>query len=325
MSITRREFIEATAAGSLAAGQLAGAAAIPTRMLGKTGVRISVLAFGGGSRFTAIKEEDKAAEALSKALDLGINYIDTSDDYGRGGESEQRIGKVLKARGRKGVFVATKVSNRDPKNVRGLVERSIKNLQVDQLDLLHIHALTGDDDLAKIEEKGGVLDEVIKCRDAKLTRFIGITCHAAPLTLQKALERHDFDVTQMALNAAMAAIKSGRPGMVPNPEVKEAFEETALPVANRKKMGVIAMKVFAQDALAGQSEASARNLLYYALTLPITSAVIGYPKLEQLEENVKLAKAFKPLPKDEMRRLSQALSIRNKNALLHHFRHHVDA
>ena len=80
---------------------------------------------------------------------------------------------------------------------------------------------TGADDLERIEAKGGVLEELKKCKEAKLTRFIGITCHAAPVALQKALERHDFDCTQMALNAATVAIKSGR-GMVPDPDVKEA-------------------------------------------------------------------------------------------------------
>jgi len=88
---------------------------------------------------------------------------------------------------------------------------------------------------------------------------------------------------------------------------------------------VIAMKVFAQDNLQGQAEATGRNLIYYALTLPITTAVIGYPKLDILEEDVKLVKAFKPLPKAEMQRLAKVLSIHNKTALLHHFREHVDA
>jgi len=209
--------------------------------------------------------------------------------------------------------------------VRELAERSLKYLQIDQLDLIHIHQLANIDDLEQRIEKNGVLDEMMKLKAAKLTRFIGITCHADPIALQKALERHDFDVTQMALNAAQVAIMSGKPGMVPNPKVKEAFENSALPVANRKKMGVIAMKVFAQDALAGQPEATAGNLMRYALTLPVTAVVVGHPKLEHLEENVKLARAFKPMPKDQMRQLAQTLSQRNKTALDMHFRHHLDA
>jgi aryl-alcohol dehydrogenase-like predicted oxidoreductase len=315
--------LETAAAGTVAAGTLAGAEKLPTRPLGKTGFRATILSFGGGSRFSGLKTDEEAVEMATKAFDLGINYLDTSDDYGRAQESEIRIGKVLKGR-RKDIFVATKCSNRDGSKTRELMERSLKNLQVDQLDLVHIHALTGEPDLARIEAKGGVLEELIKCKEAKLTRFIGITCHAAPVALQKALERHPFDCVQLALNAATVAIKSGR-GMVPDPDVKEAFEDTALPVAVRKKMGIIAMKVFAQDNLKGQPDATGRNLLYYVLTLPITTAVIGYPRAELLEENVALAKTFKPLPKAEMKRLAQALSMRNKSALSRYFREHVDA
>jgi hypothetical protein len=325
MGYSRREFLETAAFGSLAAPVAAAEGKIPRRTLGKTGEKVSVLAFGGGSRFLSIKEEDRAVEALNRAFELGVNYVDSSDDYGRGGRSEQLIGKVLKARGRKGIFVATKVSRRDPKVIAETVERSLKNLQIDQLDLLHIHALESTQDLEERIEKSGVLDEVMKLKARKLTRFVGITCHADPLALQKALERHDFDVTQMALNAAQAAIKNGRPGMVPNPAIREAFENTALPVANRKKMGVIAMKVFCQDALAGQPEATPENLIYYSLSLPITAVVVGHPKLEHLEDNVRLVKAFKPLPKARMQQLAQALSQRNKMALDRHFRNHVDA
>jgi hypothetical protein len=88
-------------------------------------------------------------------------------------------------------------------------------------------------------------------------------------------------------------------------------------------MGVLAMKVFAQDALAGQ--AAPEKLLYYSLSLPVTAAVVGMPKLEQIEKNVQLAKAFRPLPKAEMEELSGRLSQRNKAALDLYFSTHVDA
>ena len=100
-------------------------------------------------------------------------------------------------------------------------------------------------------------------------------------------------------------------------------ETTALPVAVRKKMGVLGMKVFAQEALVGQ--ATPRELLYYTLSLPVTAAVVGMPKLELLEENVRLARAFQPLPAAEMKELSGRLSARNKLALDRFFERHVDA
>jgi hypothetical protein len=156
-----------------------------------------------------------------------------------------------------------------------------------------------------------------------MTRFIGITCHADPVALKAALERHDFDCTQMALNAGTVAMMNGQRGMVPNPKIESSFETLALPVAQQKKMGVLAMKIFAQDALVGQ--APPEKLLQYTLTLPITAAVVGMPKPEHITANVNVAKAFHALPPAEMKRLSGELSAKNKVALDHLFRHHIDA
>ena len=322
MNISRRHFLETTALGGLAAGSLTAGGAMPTRTLGKTGAKVSILAMGGGSRFMKFEDEDKAIVAVQRALDLGITYIDTSDDYGKNHLSEQRIGKAIKGR-RSGLFLATKLSDRDPAKSASIVEASLKALQVDQLDLIHIHSLKDPEDLEKIEAKGGVLDQLMKLRDQKMTRFIGITSHAHPEALKMAIERHDFDCTQMALNAAQVAMQNGKGGMVPNPEMKPSFETTTLPVANRKKVGVIAMKVYAQDALWNQ--AAAQKLMYYSLSLPVTAVVIGMPKMEHIDDNVRLAKAFKPLPKSEMRQLSQTLSDKNKQALDRFFAHHIDA
>ena len=116
MSISRRRFLEGAAIGGIATGLTAAPKVdkdhkLPTRVLGKTGARVSVLAFGGGSRFLMYKEEDKALEAVNRALDLGITYMDTAYCYGNG-LSEERIGKVMKTR-RKGIFVATKINKRD--------------------------------------------------------------------------------------------------------------------------------------------------------------------------------------------------------------------
>ena len=325
MSISRREFLGTTTL-SVTAGPLLAAKgdkpAIPTRVLGKTGARVSILAFGCGSRLLKYEQEGPAVEAIHRALDLGITYVDTADDYGKNHQSEQWVGTALKGR-RQGIFLATKLSNRDGSQSRRIVEESLKALQVDQVDLIHIHSLTSVDDLAKIEEKGGVLEQLQKIKSEKLTRFIGITCHADPVALQKALEHHDFDVTQMALNAGQVNMKNGKGGMVPNPEITSSFQQLALPVANRKKMGVIAMKVMAQDALIGQSAPG--KLLQYSLSLPVTACVVGMPKLDHIDDNVKLAKAFKPMSQAEMRQFAAPLSEKNKLALDRFFVNHVDA
>jgi len=320
MNLSRRAFLGTAALTGVAAR--AAADAMPTRVLGRTGARVSILAMGGGSRFLMYKDEDKALEALNRAFDLGISYMDTAYSYGDG-RSEERVGKVMKTR-RKGIFLATKINKRKGDEAQRVLEGSLKRLQTDHLDLIHVHGLTDEQDLAEIEAPDGVLNVLLKLRDQKVTRFIGITSHTDPTVLKTALERHDFNCTQMALNAARAGMKNGTPNMVPNEALKTSFEEVALPVARAKNMGVIAMKVFAQEALVGQ--APPEKLLYYAMSLPgVTLAVAGMPKFELIDQNVALAKAFKPLPAAEMKQLSGVLAERNKVALDRFFSRHVDA
>src|SRR5258708_3019591 len=157
MSISRREFLDTTTLTALTAGALVADTAktpLPTRVLGKTGVRLSILGFGTGSRFLLYKEEDKAVEAVQKGLDLGINFIDTADSYGRNHLSEQWVGKAIKGR-REGLFLATKLSNRDGAEAQRIIEESLKALQLDTVDLIHAHKVTPPDHLATINPTCG--------------------------------------------------------------------------------------------------------------------------------------------------------------------------
>ena len=323
MGTSRREFLQSTAAVAGITGSLSAAEPrLPMRPLGKTGERVSILACGGGQRFYQTRSDEDAVRFIVQAAEAGITYFDTADSYARG-RSEQLFGKAFQARGgTQGLFVATKISTRDGAAAQGIVEQSLKNLKMDRVDLIHIHSLENEDDLARIEAKGGVLETLLKAREQKLTRFIGITSHDSPAAMKLALERHDFDCCQMALNAAMADMIGTTKPVTAG---ERSFESLALPVAQAKNIGVIAMKVFARDALAGQAEATPRNLIYYALSLPVATAVIGHPTAEHLGQNVRLAKAFQPLPKTEMEQLARALSTRNKAGLVEFFRHHVDA
>ncbi len=328
MRISRRSFLGTSALAPLAANLAAGAeigktGALPKRALGRTGAHVSILAMGGGSRFLMYKDEDKAIEALNRAFDLGITYMDTAFGYGSG-LSETRVGKVMAVRRKKdGIFLATKIEARNGDEAARTVEGSLKRLQTDQIDLVHIHSLEDEADLAQIEAKDGILNRLLKFRDEKAIRFVGITCHNDPTVLAKALERHDFDCTQMALNAALAGMKGGKHGMEINEAMKTSFETVALPIAVRKKMGIIAMKVYAQEGLTG--EAPAEKLLYYSLSLPVSLAVAGMPSLDFIEQNVQLARAFKPLPKSEMQQLSGTLAPKHKMALDRRFANHIDA
>jgi predicted aldo/keto reductase-like oxidoreductase len=325
--ISRRHFLGTAMAGAVAAkaADVGATSALPTRVLGRTGAKPSILALGCGSRLLSYEQEDKALEAIDLAIKSGITYIDTAQGYGNG-KSEGWVGKALKGR-RDGLFLATKTQARTAEDAFKRFEESLGRLQTDHVDLLHIHSLENEEDLAKIEAKGGVLEALYKLRDQKAARFIGITCHADPVALKKALERHDFDCTQMALNAALQGMQNGRGKMVINPALPTSFEQEALPVAKKKNMGVLAMKVFGQEDLLPDpnDKALVERLLRYALSLPVSVAVTGMPKLDFVRQNTAWARSFQPMPDKEMKDFSRQMAQKYKLALDLKFRNHVDA
>lgn len=140
--------------------------------------------------------------------------------------------------------------------------------------------------------------------------------------LKTAIERHDFDCTQMALNSAMVGMKSSAGGMVPNEAMRPSFETVALPVAPQEGGRTCDEGIRAGCA---RDPGHPGKLLYYSLSLPVTAAVVCMPKFEHIEENVQLAKRFAPLPKSESARISGTLSQKNKAKLDLFLSKHVDA
>ena len=314
--VSRREFLAKTTLTLATAGALPAMAnadpepflgKVPRRILGRTGVSVPMLAFGCGSRFLMYEDEEAAQAILEKAVSLGVNYFDTAMDYGDG-KSETRIGRFLKSR-RTAVFVATKIPGRARTRDLALkeVEASLKRLQTDHVDLLHIHSLGKADDLARIEAKDGVLAALHELREQKVARAIGMTSHTDGVVMAAAIEHNDLDCVQMAMNPTRAS----------------AFEEKALAAAQAKKLGVLLMKSTGQEKLLGEGGATAAELLRYAWSLPISAAVVGMPKLELLEANAAAARAFSPMTAAEMDTLSHRLASA-RTALERFFSHHDD-
>jgi predicted aldo/keto reductase-like oxidoreductase len=315
--LSRRKFLEkiglgaATSAGVWLLKDVAQAeppaSPLPFRTLGTTGAKVSILAFGCGSRFLAYKDEDKASAALNHAIDLGITYLDTAYAYGDG-ESETRVGRVMATR-RKDVWLATKIPDRTRDEFMRRLEGSLKRLQTDHLDLVHIHSLRQADDLEKIEASNGALKGLLEAREQKMARFIGMTSHTNGEVMARAIQRHDLDCVQMALNAS----RNGR------------FEELALPAANKKNLGVIAMKVTGQEFLlgGGAGKADINSLLRYSMSLPISTAVVGMPQLEMLEHNVEVARSFSPFSEQDMERMRKEVSP-SREGLEHNLVGHLD-
>ncbi len=323
-SISRRSFLGGAVASSLSVAS-AKTAALPARTLGRTGVEVTTMALGCGSRLLSYEDQDKAVETVHMAIDSGVGYLDTAQNYGNG-RSETWVGQVMKTR-RNEVWLATKTGARTYDDVLSRIEESLERLQTDRVDLLHIHNLGHEDDLEAIE-KNRVMKAMYRVRDEKMARFIGITSHTNPATLAAAIERYDIDCTQMALNAALQGMQNGQGKMVLNPAMATSFEDVALPVARKKNVGVIAMKIFGQEEILPNPDDKAQvdRLINYTLSLDgVATAVLGCPKHEFLRHNASTVRAHQPMSKARRKKLSDVMSEKYKQALDLKFQSHVDA
>jgi aryl-alcohol dehydrogenase-like predicted oxidoreductase len=319
--MNRRDFLKSVAVACTVGGQVRLIAAdsspstpnptskMPRRILGKTGVEVSALALGGviGMQLSPSADHDPVALAET-ALDLGITYFDTAPSYNNG-QSETNYGQVL-ARRRKEVFLATKVESRAYDAAMRGIEESLKRLRTDHLDLIQIHGISANEDLPAWDKPDGVLVALRKLRDQKVTRFIGLTGHDSAPKLRQAIEMYEFDTILTTLNPVSR---------------RQPFREELLPVANQKKMGVIAMKVMGggngclvtgnpfQQVLRPyhdqtQHQVNAPLLLRYTLGLPVSVAVVGVASIEQLKANIAVLKAQTPMTLAERRALETAMA-----------------
>lgn len=337
----RRDFLKAsgtmTAAvlGSAALPTVASATAapvavsetMPTRNLGKTGHKVGIFSLGGQASLEKPSNEAVAVPIIEKALDLGVNYIDTSSIYG-GPErwSEQYVGKVMKNR-RSAAFLATKTRERSRDDSMRMLETSLKLLQTDHIDLWQLHDLGTMTDINKIFAKGGAMEALLEARDQKIVRYLGITGHYRPDCLIEAIHRYPFDTILMAVNAA-------------DPH-HYSFGSELLPLAVEKQMGIIGMKVPARGRILSSwtpppieqqkhiwegmvlaptpGTLDMRQAMYYSLSLPVSTVIIGCDTIAQLEENVKLAREFTPLNQQQMAALSEKAQPVAKQALFFRF------
>jgi len=316
----RREFIKAVAAmaavglqsGRAAEKQTAvettGKQTMPQHKLGKTSVTVSALALGGviGMQLPPSDSHDPVAIAET-ALELGITYFDTAPGY-NSGQSEKNYGQVLERR-RKEVFLACKTGDRSYDGTMRSVEQSLKNLRTDHFDLLQVHGVSSKDDIPAWGKPTGVFAALQKLQDQKVTRFIGVTGHENAQMLRQAIQTYDFDTLLTTLNPVSR---------------RKPFREELLPVANEKRMGVIAMKVMGggngclvvgnpyrnviypyHDQTSTQVEA--RSLIRYTLGLPISVAVIGVDDINQLKANVAVVKENRPMSAIERQSLEKVI------------------
>ena len=268
------------------------ATAIPERELGNTGVRVPIFGLGGAGQ-TPLSWDNHEREALAiiqRALELGIRYFDTAAEYG---PSEDYLGKVLPAH-REKIFLASKTSARDRDGAWRELERSLKSLNTDHLDLWQLHHVSFEQKLNKIFSSNGAIKAVEEAKQQKLVRFVGITGHHEPAIIVEGLRRYPFNTTLIPVNAA-------------DKHHPRPFIPTVLPLARQKQVGVIAMKVpayghlFKPGVLDGMHQA-----LGYTLSQPgVHCCVIAAETISQLESNVKVAQAFQPLSEASLAEIEQ--------------------
>src|SRR3954447_18817231 len=203
--------------------------AMPTRNLGKTGYKVGIFSLGGQAALEKANNFDSAVPIIERALDLGVNYIDTSSIYGGPSRwSEQYVGKVM-AKRRNEAFLATKTKERTRDDSMRMIEKSLELLQTDHVDLWQLHDIGTMYDVNEIFAKGGAMEAMLDMRQQKVVRFLGITGHYRPDALMECIHRHDFDTILMAVNAA-------------DPH-HYSFNDALLPLAVEKQMGIIGMKM----------------------------------------------------------------------------------
>ncbi len=262
---------------------------LPKRPFGKTGFEVTLLSLGGEAAVERLDRPDDAEAIIHRALDLGVNYIDTSPTYGDGG-SETNIGRVMAIR-RKEAFLATKTGERTYDGAMREVEESLKRLQTDHLDLYQVHDLRMEAELKAIMAKGGAMEAFEKLKDQGVIRHIGVTSHKDPQLLYDALCAYPFETALMALNVG---------------DVHHAsFKKNLLGKAVDLGIGIIAMKVAAAGRLKPGDAFTMKEMLTYAFSLPICNAIVGTGSLQELEENVKTATNFTPLSEEQMTALEK--------------------
>jgi len=295
-------------------------AAIATRNLGKTGYRVGIYSLGGQATIEKPNTEEASMAIVNRAIDLGINYIDTAAAYGGPDQwSQKYIGKVMKTR-RKEVFLATKAHLRTYDEAMRLLESSLTQLNTDHLDLWQLHNITRTEELDKIFAKDGAIHAFEKARDQKMTRFLGITGHFNPHVLVDGLHRYKFDTILMAVNAADPHYLS--------------FIHHLLPVALEQQLGIIGMKIPARGRMLAvwtpppleqqppfergatrPGTLTMKEALEFTMSQPVSTVIVGCDNVAQLEENVTIAKAFTPLPETKLAELTAKTEEIKRQAL----------
>jgi len=252
------------------------------RPLGKTGVEVTILGMGGEGILRTFGQEQETVSLINRAIDLGITYFESARAYAG---SESYYGMALKER-RRDIFLASKSHERTADGALKHLETTLGTMKTSYLDLWMIHDVRTPKDLDLIFGPKGAIKALEAAQRNKLARFIGISGHRNPTILSRALDLFPFDTVLMPVNPAEPHYWS--------------FLHEVLPKAQGKGMGILGMKTLSRGVCIKIFGAeSVENFLRFAMTQPISTAVVGCETIEQLEMNVRIAQSFQPMPQKD--------------------------
>jgi aryl-alcohol dehydrogenase-like predicted oxidoreductase len=263
---------------------------IPTRPLGRTGERVSIIGLGGFHIGRPVLTEFESIRIIRTAIDRGITFLDNCWDYNNGA-SETRMGKALRDGYREQAFLMTKIDGRDRLTAERQLKESCTRLMTDRVDLLQFHEIIRLSDPDRIFAEGGAMEAVIGARDAGTVRYIGFTGHKNPAVHRKMLDvakdhGFRFDTVQMPLNLMDTHYRS--------------FEKRVLPELVKENTGILGMKPMGDQFILESGVVTPVECLHYALNLPVSTVITGCDSMAILQQALDAARSFSPLDKDAM-------------------------
>jgi len=268
---------------------------IPARILGRTGVRVTVLGVGG-AHVGNKRDTQLGVRIIHTAVDEGINFLDNAWCY-NDGESERIMGLALKDGYREKVFLMTKNHGRDAFTFRRQLDESLQRLQTDHIDLLQFHEIIHEGEPDRIFSEGAI-EEAIKAREEGKIRFIGFAGHRWPHLFKQMLGKDfEWDTVQMPTNLLDYHYRS--------------FAKEILPMLVKRGIGIIGMKSLAgwePRAYILETGITSREAISYALSLPIHTLVSGMDSLEILAQNLEIVRNWRPLSDEAQSELLERIA-----------------
>ena len=264
------------------------------RVLGKTGLKVSVVGVGGlgfatrGKLCTPDRNGlPEIVRIINRALDLGVNIFDTAYVYG-GGIPEEGLGMVMKTRRKEAVILSRthvyQVSDK-PEETAASLETSLRRLQTDTVDIYQLHDVSSPESFRKVIDCG-IYDVLKKAKKEGKVRFIGFSTHGGYEIAKMMIETGDVDVLTVSYNILHRKRSAG------DRENLRETSEKLFPLAKKHDIGITVMKPLGGSSLMSPDEKgkslSALKLIRYVVQNPYVHAVTpGIDNMEQLEEDVK--------------------------------------